>query len=65
MKTVPSNPTRQKIALTFWVVFSLVFIVVLVYRILAGPRDTLWIGFSGLLSVVGIWRVIFAARRSN
>jgi len=65
METLPSNPARLKLALMFWVVFSVVFIGVLVYRSLVGPRDTLWIGFSGVLSVAGIWRVILTARHRD
>lgn len=65
MQNLPSSTTRYRAALTAWIVITLLFITLFLYRLVVDPRDLLWSGIATVGSLVGIWRWIFAARRAR
>ena len=63
MKDLPSNRTRYRAALAVWIVFTVVFAGLLIYRLFVEPNDSTWVGVFAIGSFVGVWRWIAEARK--
>jgi hypothetical protein len=65
MDQLPASKGRYAVAMIAWIVFTVVFAALLLYRLIVGPQDVLWIGVAGIGSFIGIWRWIRSAHKTR
>jgi hypothetical protein len=65
MKQLPASPKRYHAALVAWIIITVLAVGAVLYRLIVGPRDLIWLGIGGLGSLIGIWRWIAEAHRAR